>query len=91
MTTRIAWKPYMFDRSLEHLLRGVDAPTLVVAGSGDRLVPPVCAHQYTELIPGAQLTTIDGAGHFVEIERPDELAAVVAPFLAKAHTEKQGS
>ncbi len=91
MTTRIAWKPYMFDRALEHLLRGVDAPTLVVAGSGDGLVPPVCAQQYAELIPGAQLATIDGAGHFVEIERPDELSALVAPFLAKAHTEKQGS
>ncbi|MPY94062.1 MAG: alpha/beta fold hydrolase [Acidimicrobiia bacterium] len=83
MTTRIAWKPYMFDRSLEHLLHGVDTPTLVVAGTGDKLVPPVCAEQYAELVPGASLRRVEGAGHFVEIERPDELAGLVSGFFAE--------
>jgi pimeloyl-ACP methyl ester carboxylesterase len=90
MTTRIAWKPYMFNRSLEHLLRGVDAPTLCIAGEGDKLVPPVCAAQFSELIPGARLAEVRNAGHYLDIERPDELADLILGFFDEHPDEQRG-
>jgi len=39
MTTRIAWKPAMFNPSLKHLLRGVSKPSLVVWSTDDKIVP----------------------------------------------------
>jgi pimeloyl-ACP methyl ester carboxylesterase len=77
MTTRVGWKPYMFNRALPELLRSVRVPTLLVWGSDDRIVPPVCGQQYVEALPKAQLITLDNAGHYVEMEQPDELARLV--------------
>lgn len=81
MTTRVAWKPYMFDQSLPHLLPGVKTPTLLVWGKEDKIVPAACAKQYQQGIPGARLETIAGAGHCVEYEKPKELAKLVSEFL----------
>lgn len=84
MTTRIAWKPYMFSRALPHLLAAVTAPTLVIRSGADRIVPPGVADRYAELIPGARLVELPGAGHQADLEHPDELAALVKEFLRKA-------
>ena len=42
MTTRIAWKPAMFDLALPHLLRGASVPSLTVWSSDDAVVPRSC-------------------------------------------------
>jgi len=84
MTSRIAYKPYMFDQQMPQLIRGVSTPTLVVCGSKDQIVPMVCAELYREAIAGARLETIAGAGHYVEAEKPAELAKLVRDF-AGAH------
>jgi len=80
MTSRIAYKPYMYDQTLPHLIRGVRTPTLIVWGSDDRVVPRVCGEQYREAIAGARLETIGGCGHFVEVKKPAELAKLVRDF-----------
>lgn len=49
------------DRTSE--LRRVEAPTLVIHGSADRLVAPSGGRATARAIPGAQLLTIDGMGH----------------------------
>jgi pimeloyl-ACP methyl ester carboxylesterase len=82
MTTRIAWKPYLHDLALPHLLAGVRSRVLVVRAEGDRIVPASVAERYATLIPGASFEQLDG-GHFLDIEQPDQLAAVVLEFLAK--------
>jgi pimeloyl-ACP methyl ester carboxylesterase len=56
-------------------------PTLIVWGKQDRIVPSVCGEQYRDLIPGARLETIAGGGHFVEAEKPAELAKLVRDFV----------
>ena len=81
MTFRIAWKPYMYNASLPHLLGGVTTPTLVVWGKKDRIVPLECGERYVKALPQARLSVIEGAGHFVEMEKPDELSKVVGGFL----------
>src|SRR5215213_1596459 len=82
MTFRIAWKPYLYSQTLPHLLGGIRAPTLVVSGSKDRIVPRSCAERYVRAIPQARLQVIVGAGHCVEMERPDELASLIEHVVA---------
>jgi pimeloyl-ACP methyl ester carboxylesterase len=81
MTFRIAWKPYMWSQSLPHLLGGVRAPALVVWGREDRIVPLECGERYVKALPDARLQIVDHAGHFVEMEQPDELARLVTAFV----------
>jgi pimeloyl-ACP methyl ester carboxylesterase len=82
MTSRIAYKPYMYDQTLSPLIRGVSVPTLIVWGAQNRIVPLICGQQYREAIAGARLETISGAGHFLEVEKPAELAKLVKEFAA---------
>ena len=82
MTFRIAWKPYMYNPTLPHLLGGVATPALVVWGSDDRIVPRECGEQYARALPEARLAIVEGAGHFVEMEQPDALAKLLLDFMA---------
>jgi pimeloyl-ACP methyl ester carboxylesterase len=81
MTFRIAWKPYMYNPTLPHLLGGVATPALIVWGSDDRIVPLECGERYAKALARARLEVIEGAGHFVEMEKPDELARLVVDFV----------
>lgn len=64
-------------------LRSWTKPTLVVWGAEDAALPPALAHGFTELIPGAgEPVVVDGAGHFLQEDRPDEVAAAIVRFLA---------
>lgn len=77
MTTRIAWKPYMFNQALPILLRGVDTRTLIVWGKEDRIAPVNCGERYMQALPHAQLVVLDRCGHFVEVEKPEELTMLI--------------
>ena len=83
MSFRIAWKPYMYNASLPHLLGGIATPTLVVWGRDDRVVPLECGERYAKALPRARLEIVERAGHFVEMETPDELARLVIAFVSQ--------
>jgi pimeloyl-ACP methyl ester carboxylesterase len=80
MTFRIAWKPYMFNPTLPHLLGAVQSSALVVWGRKDRVVPLECGERYVKALPNARLEVIDDAGHFVEMEQPEPLARLIGGF-----------
>ena len=64
-------------------LRSWTKPTLIVWGAQDAALPPALAHVFADLIPGAgEPVVLDGAGHFLQEDLPDELAAAVLGFLA---------
>jgi haloalkane dehalogenase len=64
-------------------LRSWTKPTLIVWGASDTALPPALAHGFAELIPGAdEPVVLEGAGHFLQEDRPDELAAAILRFLA---------
>jgi pimeloyl-ACP methyl ester carboxylesterase len=84
MTFRIAWKPYMYNPTLPHLLGGVATPALVVWGRDDRIVPLECGERYTKSLGQARLEIVEGAGHFVEMEKPEALASLVTRFVTQA-------
>ncbi len=84
MTSRLAWKPYMYNPALPRLLAGISAPTLVITGDADRVVPPECASLYKDALPNATLETMPGVGHAIDLEHPAALAAAVSSFLNRA-------
>lgn len=81
MTTRIAYKPYMFEQAMPHLARAIAVPTLIVQGQRNHIVPPSCAERYAAAIPGARLKMMEGCGQFAELEKPEELAGTVRDFV----------
>lgn len=81
MTCRIAWKPWMHSLTLRPLLRGVKTPTLIVQGAEDSITPLNCGELYRDAIPGAALITIENCGHMVEMEKPQEFAALARRFF----------
>ena len=63
-------------------LHRIEAPTLLVWGERDRLVPPSLAEVYRAEIPAARLLVLARTGHVPMWERPSELAAAISAFLA---------
>jgi pimeloyl-ACP methyl ester carboxylesterase len=59
----------------------VQAPTLLLWGEHDALVPAAVAEAFTAAIPHARLVLIHGAGHVPMLERPAETASVLMDFL----------
>lgn len=62
-------------------LAEIRAPTLVMAGSSDILIPPENGLILAEKIPGAELRIIEGAGHLFWISHPEETYSEVVGFL----------
>jgi pimeloyl-ACP methyl ester carboxylesterase len=84
MTFRIAWKPYMYNAALPHLLGAVVTPTLVVWGREDRVVPLECGERYVKALSQARLAIVERAGHYVEMEQPEELTTQIRAFVTAA-------
>lgn len=80
-TAKLAWNPYLHNPKLVRRLSWITAPTLVVAGSADRLIPPVHAEVFAAGIGGARLEILDGAGHMLPLERPQQLARLVMSHI----------
>jgi 3-oxoadipate enol-lactonase len=62
-------------------LSSIQAPTLVLAGSRDVLIPPENSSITAEQIPGAIRKEIEGAGHLFWISHPHETLSILGDFL----------
>lgn len=69
------------DKGLKKRLHRVKAPTLVLWGDADRLVPPAYGPLFASRIAKAQLVTIPGAGHMLPLEKQDDYVREVTGFL----------
>lgn len=61
----------------------IDVPTLVLVGGEDMVTPPELSHDLADMIPGAELHTLAGAGHLANIERPDDFNQAVERFIER--------
>ena len=68
-------------------LAAVTAPTLLVWGARDGVVPIEEASIWLERMPDARLVVIPGAGHVPMVDSPFELAEAIRPFLEKRFDE----
>jgi pimeloyl-ACP methyl ester carboxylesterase len=53
------------------ILGSIRVPTVVIAKTGDPLLPPGCAKDLASRIPGARLVEIEGIGHLVGRNGPE--------------------
>jgi 3-oxoadipate enol-lactonase len=60
----------------------ITAPTLVVTGDSDQVIPAASSRPVADGIPGARLHVIEGAGHLFFLEAPDETLALFEGFLS---------
>jgi pimeloyl-ACP methyl ester carboxylesterase len=69
------------ERSLWRLTGRVQAPTLVVWGDRDRLVPVSLAPRAAATIPDARLLVLPGVGHVAQLEDPESVARAFLGML----------
>ena len=66
---------------LEERVRSISAPTLVVWGGRDRLLPPAYGRRLASMIPGARFVELERAGHSPQWEAPTEFEGALLSFL----------
>ena len=81
---KLGWNPYFHNPKLPRRLGRVTAPTLVIAGRRDALVPFQTSEAYASLIPGARLEIWDDASHMIPLEQAERLAGKVAEHVSRA-------
>ncbi|OLR92084.1 alpha/beta fold hydrolase [Actinokineospora bangkokensis] len=65
----------------EKLYLAEDLPSLLVWGTKDRIIPAGHGRRAAELMPGARLVELAGAGHFPHVAEPGWFADVLTDFL----------
>jgi pimeloyl-ACP methyl ester carboxylesterase len=76
---RILW-PFGETRLARRLHR-IAAPTLLLWGLADKVVPPAYAGKFADGMKAkVTIKTVAGGGHLLELDRPDEAAAAVLAF-----------
>lgn len=63
------------------IVKKITAPTLLIFGDRDNLVPPATGEAMHLLIPGSQLEIIEGAGHVLMWDHPKTFNRLVLEFF----------
>lgn len=91
--TRITWAmgctgKYIWpipDKGLKKRIHRIAvAPTLLVWGEEDRLVPRVYAQEFARRLRSTRLEVVKGAGHAPHLEQPDTVARLVQDFCKES-------
>jgi pimeloyl-ACP methyl ester carboxylesterase len=72
------------DKGLKKRIHRVTAPTLLLWGSDDRLVPPAYAGEFTRRLAGARTETVKDCGHAPHLEQPETVARLIRAFAGEA-------
>jgi pimeloyl-ACP methyl ester carboxylesterase len=70
----------------EERVANISAPTLVITGDADVIVPHVNSANLAAQIPGATLRVVEGGSHTFFIERPEEFNSAVIEFIKSLDT-----
>ena len=70
--------------ALEQCLARISAPTTILVGADDRVVPVASARRLATQIPGARLELVAGAGHLLPQRHPERLANAIVAALDEA-------
>lgn len=73
----------LLDYDVRERLPEIACPTLIVWGSGDRLIPVRDADVFAELIPNSRKVIFPDTGHVAMLERPAAFNSLLEDFLAE--------
>lgn len=62
-------------------LGDLDVPLLAITGAADGLMPPKLAQEAADRVRNGQARIIEGAGHMVMVERPDDTNELLRAFV----------
>jgi pimeloyl-ACP methyl ester carboxylesterase len=65
----------------------ISLPALCIVGAQDAMVPPEYSKELHRAIHGSKLEVIEGAGHMLPMEKPDEYNHAVAEFVSSLSME----
>lgn len=69
------------DPNFHEVLQGIRAPTLVVRGRNDTIMPTPGTPLIARLVPNAQLVWVEQCGHLPMLEKPEQYHHIVRHFL----------
>ncbi len=64
-------------------LDAIQNPTLMIAGSEDKMTPPRNGRYLANEIPNAHYICLEGAGHYIMLEQPAQTAKIMSEFLTQ--------
>ncbi len=79
-TALYGWRPYMHNPGLRQWLHRVRVPALVIWGENDGIVAPDYGRELCRSLPNARFEPIGQAGHYPQVERPEEVADAIGRF-----------
>ncbi len=62
-------------------LHEIQCPCLIICGSDDQLTPPRYSHFMQERLHQSEVVLIEGAGHMVMLEKPDQVNEAITKFI----------
>jgi 3-oxoadipate enol-lactonase/4-carboxymuconolactone decarboxylase len=68
---------------LREPIRGIKAPTLIIAGANDPSTTPAMAEDIKARIPHAELAILEPAAHLLAVERPEAVISHLLNFLSR--------
>jgi len=85
LLTPAAWRAFVQEQrflirdlpELEQRISRISAPTTIIAGTGDHVVPLAAAQRLARQVAGANLVEVDHAGHLLHVQHADRLAEVI--------------
>jgi pimeloyl-ACP methyl ester carboxylesterase len=78
---RLGWQPRLASPELQRWLHRIRAPTCLIWGSADKIMPIEHSATWLDAIDNARLSVIEDAGHLPHIEVPQKAAAAVTSFI----------
>jgi esterase len=85
---RIVWKrdPNLakgfIETELWQYVRRITSPTIYIIGGRSTIVPAETQTQLQKTIPGVEVITMPGLGHYPDAEAPDEFFSIASRFLS---------
>ncbi|QNP63753.1 alpha/beta fold hydrolase [Streptomyces genisteinicus] len=87
---RVAWSQVLGELDLDEGVRALDVPTVVVAGTVDRLTPLVHAKRLALDLPHCrELVELEGVGHMTPVEAPELVTAKIRELAGTYLTTKE--
>lgn len=65
----------------EEWLSSIDKPTLIITGTGDKVIPPKNSEKLHQKIKNSKLVMLEDGGHLFFMEKPDQFNREVINFL----------
>ena len=78
----------MFSGDYRRAVELIDVPTLLIAATHDPLAPPELLAAIRSSVPASEFVTIDGAGHYSNLDHASEFTRALRAHLVRARSNE---